>query len=74
LRSNDDCVRLFSSFLANLVNEMVLEEERYCKVLDLLTRLNNSYALINQEVARLHGKLKEISLNTESNKEAKMEI
>lgn len=68
LRSNDDCVRLFSSFLANLVNEMVMEEERYCKVLDLLQKLKNCYQLINQEVARLHGKLKELALNSDNSK------
>jgi hypothetical protein len=33
LRENDDCVRLFSSFLANLVSEMTLEAERYSKIL-----------------------------------------
>lgn len=68
LRSNDDCVRLFSSFLANLVSEMVTEEERYCKVLDLLQKLKNCYQLINQEVARLHGKLKELALNSDISK------
>jgi hypothetical protein len=68
LRSNDDCVRLFSSFLANLVSEMVTEEERYRKVLDLLQKLKNCYQLINQEVARLHGKLKELALNSDISK------
>jgi hypothetical protein len=37
---------------------MVLEEERYSKVLDLLGKLKNCEAIINEEVSRLHSKLK----------------
>ena len=44
---------------------MVLEEERYSKVLDLLRKLKNCYTIINEEVSKLHSKLKELSQNSE---------
>jgi hypothetical protein len=47
LRANDDCVRLFSSFLSNLVPEMTLESDRFGKVLLLLERLRNCSVAIN---------------------------
>lgn len=53
---------------------MVLEEERYGKVLDLLNKLRNCCSLLNADVSRLHARLKDLSLAPDTSRETKIDI
>jgi hypothetical protein len=74
LRGNDDCVRLFSSFISNLIPEMTAESEKFSKIISLLEKLRTVNVIINQGLEECHLKLKELSKQVESDRDQKAQI
>ena len=66
-------MRLFSSFVTNLIPEITMEHKRFDRILKLLNQLRSINTIINASLSDCHAKMKELSKTAAKEDKADLE-